>query len=152
MHDQITARLCVEYFTIGHPRLIESDSPTVLGLFWGVVGTWWVGAGLGVMLAAASRVGRWPKLEWKDHRRGMAWLLGVMAASALIVGAATAFTVWDSPEGVTFFAGEAVPAAARPLFLVDAAAHLISYGVGFFGGMVLVVQTVLRRMRKERLA
>lgn len=37
IHDQITARICVEYFTIGHPRLIESDSPTVLGLFWGVV-------------------------------------------------------------------------------------------------------------------
>jgi len=34
IHDQITARICVEYFTIRHPRLIDSDSPTVLGLFW----------------------------------------------------------------------------------------------------------------------
>lgn len=33
LHDQITARICVEYFTIGHARLIDSDSPTVLGLF-----------------------------------------------------------------------------------------------------------------------
>jgi hypothetical protein len=39
VHDQITARICIEYFTIGHPRLIDSDSPTVLGLFWGVVAT-----------------------------------------------------------------------------------------------------------------
>ena len=30
VHDQITARICVEYFTIGHARLIDSDSPTVL--------------------------------------------------------------------------------------------------------------------------
>jgi len=27
----------VEYFTIGHPRLIALDSPTVLGFFWGIV-------------------------------------------------------------------------------------------------------------------
>ncbi|MDA0768100.1 MAG: hypothetical protein O3A92_14920, partial [Verrucomicrobia bacterium] len=39
IHDQVTARICVEYFTIGHPRLIDSDSPGVLGLFWGVVAT-----------------------------------------------------------------------------------------------------------------
>lgn len=48
LHDQITARICVEYFTIGHARLIDSDSPTVLGLFWGVVATWWVGLPLSV--------------------------------------------------------------------------------------------------------
>ncbi|MEM7013599.1 MAG: hypothetical protein AAF585_19175 [Verrucomicrobiota bacterium] len=32
LHDQVTARICVEYFTIGHAQLIDSDSPTVLGL------------------------------------------------------------------------------------------------------------------------
>lgn len=43
IHDQVTARICVEYFTVGHPRLIDSDSPPVLGLFWGIVATWWAG-------------------------------------------------------------------------------------------------------------
>ena len=33
VHDQITARLCVEYFTVAHPPLIHTSSPTVLGLF-----------------------------------------------------------------------------------------------------------------------
>ena len=42
-HDQVTARVCVEYFTIGHPRIIATESPTVLGLAWGVIATWWVG-------------------------------------------------------------------------------------------------------------
>ncbi|WP_395090968.1 hypothetical protein [Armatimonas sp.] len=43
-HDQITARVCIEYFTIGHfsPTNI-SWTPTVLGLYWGIVATWWVG-------------------------------------------------------------------------------------------------------------
>lgn len=148
VHDQITARLCVEYFTIGHPRLIDSDSPAVLGLFWGVVGTWWVGASLGVALGMASRWGRWPKLEWRDHRRGVAWLLGVMALSALMAGIAAAGALLPHDlEGMGEFTGPDVPASARPLFLVDAAAHLTSYGVGFLGGLVLVVGTVLRRRR-----
>lgn len=148
VHDQITARLCVEYFTIGHPRLIDSDSPFVLGLFWGVVGTWWVGAGLGVALGAASRLGSWPKLEWKDHRRGVAWLLGVMGVLALMAGVAAAGALMGhDPEEMGDFTGAAVPPQVRRLFLVDAAVHLTSYGVGFFGGLELVVRTVLRRRR-----
>ncbi|MFO0941023.1 MAG: hypothetical protein U0930_09660 [Pirellulales bacterium] len=36
-HDQITARICIEYFTIGHPRIIPTDDPTILGIVWGIV-------------------------------------------------------------------------------------------------------------------
>lgn len=36
-HDQITARVCVEYFTIGHPRVFDTESPTLLALGWGVI-------------------------------------------------------------------------------------------------------------------
>ncbi|MBV8223051.1 MAG: hypothetical protein JO293_06785, partial [Candidatus Eremiobacteraeota bacterium] len=58
LHDQITARVCVEYFTIGHPPLFPTDDPTLLGLGWGVVATWWVGLVLGAGLAVAARAGR----------------------------------------------------------------------------------------------
>ncbi|MCA8941727.1 MAG: hypothetical protein KDB80_04135 [Planctomycetes bacterium] len=61
VHDQITARVCVEYFTIGHPRILATDSPTELGIFWGVIATWWVGAILGLGLAFAARRGAAPK-------------------------------------------------------------------------------------------
>src|SRR5436190_782619 len=44
VHDQVTARVCVEYFTIGHPPVFGTDDPTLLGLGWGVIATWWVGA------------------------------------------------------------------------------------------------------------
>ena len=27
VHDQITARICVEYFTIGHPPVFDTDDP-----------------------------------------------------------------------------------------------------------------------------
>ena len=41
VHDQIAARLSLEYLTVGHRRLFAHDSPTLHGLAWGVIGTWW---------------------------------------------------------------------------------------------------------------
>ena len=46
-HDQVTARVCVEYFTVGHPTMFDTDDPTRLGLGWGIIATWWVGLLLG---------------------------------------------------------------------------------------------------------
>jgi hypothetical protein len=54
IHDQVNARICVEYFTIGHPDILGNDSTAVLGLFWGVAATWWVGLLLGIPLAFVS--------------------------------------------------------------------------------------------------
>ncbi len=43
LHDQVTAHVCVEYFTVGHVSLVSTTDPTVLAFVWGVVATWWVG-------------------------------------------------------------------------------------------------------------
>lgn len=43
VHDQITARICVEYFTVFHPPVFATTSPTLLGFGWGVIATWWAG-------------------------------------------------------------------------------------------------------------
>ena len=37
--DPVTARVCLEYFTIRHPPIFGTDSPTLLALGWGVVAT-----------------------------------------------------------------------------------------------------------------
>ena len=65
-HDQVTARVCVEYFTIGHPPVFHTTSPTLLALGWGALATWWVGLPLGIFLACASRLGAWPRLTVRD--------------------------------------------------------------------------------------
>src|SRR5262245_58028888 len=63
LHDQVTARVCVEYFTIGHPPYFNTDSPTLLALGWGFLATWWVGLPLGILLAVAAREGKRPKRD-----------------------------------------------------------------------------------------
>jgi hypothetical protein len=148
IHDQITARLCIEYFTIAHPRLIQSDSPTVLGLFWGVVATWWVGVGLGIPLALASRLGQAMKLDWRDHFSGILRLLVIMAA----IAALASLTVWlstrhNDPALLADLTGQRISPELRSRFLSAWASHLASYGVGFIGGLILIVLTILRRRR-----
>lgn len=43
-HDQVTARVRVKYFTLGHPPVFGSDNPTLFGIGWGIIATW-AGAG-----------------------------------------------------------------------------------------------------------
>jgi len=87
LHDQVTARVCVEYFTIGHPRIFgATTSPTLLALGWGVVATWWAGAIIGVPLALVARVGRWPKLAATDLAKPIGVLLLCMALASALAG------------------------------------------------------------------
>jgi hypothetical protein len=148
IHDQVTTRVCIEYFTIAHPRLIRSESPTILGLFWGVVATWWVGLGLGLPLAMASRIGSWPKLDWTHHRSGISRLLMMMAVLAF----SAALLVWlntrsNDPRVLADLTGNRISPHLRSRFLAAWAAHLTSYGVGFLGGLTLILLTILRRRR-----
>jgi hypothetical protein len=155
LHDQITARVCVEYFTIGHPPVFDTQSPALLALGWGVIATWWAGAILGFPLALVAQLGRMPRLSARELSRPIGVLLIVMACSALVSGIAG---YWAARSGHLFLRGSLaleIPEARHAAFLADAAAHLASYGVGFFGGFVVWGWVVIRRWRlllKEKLA
>jgi hypothetical protein len=144
-HDQVTARVCVEYFTIGHPIIWPTESPTLLAFIWGVVATWWVGLPLGLLLAAAARLGRRPAFTARQLRRPIADLLLVMGSCALIAGVTGAVL---ARRGAVFLVeplASRVPAARHVAFLADLWAHSASYAAGLIGGVVLVVWTWRRR-------
>src|SRR5215468_2192723 len=86
VHDQITARICVEYFTVGHPPIFNTKSPTLLGFGWGIVATWWVGVMLGFPLACAARLGSSRPLSANELVKPIAMLLGVMGVGAFLAG------------------------------------------------------------------
>jgi len=75
VHDQITARICVEYFTIFHPAIFHTQSPTWLGIGWGILATWRVGALFSVPLIVAARVGPRPALRTSELIPSIAFLL-----------------------------------------------------------------------------
>jgi hypothetical protein len=146
-HDQVTARICVEYFTIGHPRVIDSTSPTALAFAWGVLATWWVGLIGGVALAAAARAGTRPKGGAGRMVRPLAYLLVVMALSSAAAGLCGYLLASSGAVNLVEPLASAVPSDRHVPFLVDLWAHSAAYLVGFVGILVLSV----RIWRKRRL-
>ncbi|HEV3004290.1 MAG TPA: hypothetical protein VGX78_07500, partial [Pirellulales bacterium] len=136
-HDQVTARVCVEYFTIGHPPVFDTASPTLLGLGWGLLATWWVGLLLGVPLAFAARIGARPKRSAVSLVRPMMFLLAVNGGCAFLAGSTgyvAASKGWVRLVGTL---AARVPEDRHVVFIADLWAHFSSYFVGFLGGAVV---------------
>ncbi|KAF0241267.1 MAG: hypothetical protein FD180_4542 [Planctomycetota bacterium] len=144
IHDQITARVCVEYFTIAHPPLVNSDSPTVLGFAFGAAATWWVGALLGVVLATCCEAGPWPRIPPRDLMKPILILLGAMAVLATSAGF-IGYHVGIGREQTDWWIYEGIPEIRMARFSADAWAHLASYAFGALGGVVLSTWALLRR-------
>ncbi len=146
-HDQVTARVCVEYFTVGHPPVFATNDPTLLGIGWGIIATWWVGLLLGVPLAVVARAGSRPKCSIRSLVPPIAWLLAVMAVCALAAGLLGWFL---ARNGVVFLVGpiaDELPAERHVPFLADLWAHSASYLVGLVGGIVVLVLVWRSRRR-----
>ncbi len=151
-HDQVTARVCVEYFTVGHAPIFPTESPTLLAFGWGTLATWWVGLILGVLVALAARAGSWPKLDAAHLIRPIACLLIVVAVASVLAG----ITGYELAEGSGLVLpeplGTRVPKGHHHGFFADTLAHLAAYVVGILGGAIVCVQALVRRRRVARTA
>ena len=147
VHDQITARVCVEYFTIGHPRVFATDDPTLLGIGWGVLATWWVGLLLGVALAVAARAGSRPKLVPSQLVRPMAMMLVIVGALALFAGLAGHWLAERGRVRLLEPLASRVPLQKHVALVTALWAHSASYVGGFVGGAVLCGRVLKQRRR-----
>ena len=149
IHDQFTARICIEYFTVFHPHVFATNSPTLLGLGWGIIATWWVGAILGMLLALAARAGSRPKLGAADLVRPIGQLLLAMGVSAAFFGflgfVLSRRGVVSPPELVRY---ELAP-FLHARFMADWCAHNTSYAVGLAGGILLCILQYRKRAPAE---
>jgi phosphoglycerol transferase MdoB-like AlkP superfamily enzyme len=150
IHDQITARICVEYFTIGHPPIIGTDDPTLLGIGWGILATWWVGLILGIGLTIAARLGSRPKRTCVSLLKPIFHLIVMTAFIAVgcgIVGAFAASRGW-------VFLLEPLKSLIRPDRQVNYLAvlwtHSASYLVSGLAGLQLIIQTWRSRRRDSQ--
>lgn len=136
IHNQVTARICIEYFTIAHPPIFPTTSATLLAVGWGIVATWWVGLILGIGLAVAARAGSGPTRDWRTLLTPVAILVVPMAGCAAIAGAIG----WLTAEAglIDFSQFFRIPAERNSAFAAAAFAHNISYASGFVGGLVVV--------------
>lgn len=151
LHDQVTIRICPEYFTVAHPTIVRTGSLTLLALFWGVFATWWVGLPLGVLLGVAARAGRrWSKFSPSELVSRIGVLLGVIGALAVIAGVA-AYMVGLGGE----FRRHAPDLASRideakhDRFMAAWVMHVTSYFAGAAGGVGLALVVLIERRRRS---
>lgn len=148
IQDQISARLCPEYFTVAHQPIPGLTEPTLLGVAWGFLGAWWGGMLLGMALGLTTTLGSRPPLTVRDTLPGMGCLILGVAAVSLIAGMA-AYTTGDL-TGIQLAEpwASAIPAERHLSFLVVACAHFGTYTSAILGSGVLCVWAARLRRRK----
>ena len=148
LHGQITARLCIEYFTVAHTPIVASTEPGVVGLFWGIFATWWVGIPLGCGLAAACclrPIQTMPPAVILPLLR-LLCLMGLCAFLGGLAGYGGFRMGWlQVPEELA----DCIPAERHVWLVVDSLAHLASYVAGFLGGFVLILLAALGHFATE---
>lgn len=147
IHDQFTAHLCVEYFSVLHPHVVNTNSPAIFAMVWGVLATWWVGLFLGLFLAASARLGSEPRLTSRDMVKPILGLLAVMAVCASAAGVLG----YVYPRSVVNWHDVIdIPESKYRNLNAVWFSHNASYASGIVGGLVLCVLNVLHRVRASK--
>ncbi len=145
IHDEFTAHLCVEYFTVAHPHLFATQSAEVLGVAWGITGTWWLGLLLGIVLARVSTVESGaPKLTAKFLSGRIALIVLVTAFSAIVSGIAVYYIALNCHM---LLPDPNVPTEKHTVFYAVWAAHLASYFAAISTSLLVVLNVWSIRMR-----
>jgi len=149
LQDQVSARLCPEYFTVLHPPVPSLTDPTLLGIAWGFLGTWWFGALMGYVVGLMATVGPRPPLDPRDLVRPVLALVGVVAAVAGLTG----LSVWRHVELFDVSLGAGINGLVprerqRPAFVV-ACYHFTAYGSAILGSVVLCFWVASERRRRK---
>jgi hypothetical protein len=144
-HDQVTARICIEYFTIGHARVFESDSLTLLALGQGILSTWWYGMLLGIPLAAAARAGSKPKTKAATLRRPLGFLVLRVAIYSLLGGLAGYYAASQGWVTLVGSLAHQVVDERGAVFIAVLWAHWTAYGSAALEGLLFCVRTWRRR-------
>lgn len=150
IHDQFTARTYLPYFNDWPPHAMyfQHPNPTVVGLYWGVVATWWVGLILGIVLAWVSTSGTGNWWSWRMLIKPLFVLVGVTGYLAGACGFIGFYTRWVHPS----VAGPAVPADEvrdinMEMFTIVYSSHIGSYAFGTIGGLVVAFYVWRKRSR-----
>jgi hypothetical protein len=145
LQDQVTAHLCVEYFTIGHVDYLQLGDPTLIAIEWGLIATWWAGLLLGLFVAVVARVGARPRLGARDLLRSTLLCMGAVAVVATLAGIVGYVAARSGWVYLVEPLDSAVPRAKHVAFLTDLWAHDAAYLAGVLAGIVLCVWTWRRR-------
>jgi len=139
IQDQVSARLCPEYFTHYHNPIPGVTDPTLTGIAWGFLGAWWGGALFGYAVGIAATVGKRKPLSLRELVKPMlVTVLGVASVTALVCGA-VAFYAEQLGVSLDQYMAAPVPAERRRGLLVVCCYHLAAYVSAVIGSVICCV-------------
>ena len=152
VHDVIATHVCLVYFTAFYPLPPGlSESRILLGCVLGVASTWWLGLILGVSCALCARLGRLPKLGWRQLLGPLATLVVVAlvgAAASAIVGYSLAERdVLRLQDPMTYL----IPREDESRFWAVGFMNLAGYAIGIVGGIMVLIRVRLWRHKQASL-
>jgi hypothetical protein len=147
LQDQVSARLCPEYFTIGHPPIRGLSDPMLLGLAWGFLAGFPGGLALGIPLSLVATLGSLPQLPPRSLVRPILVFVAGVALATLIAGASGAYNAAVVNIAIREPWAELIPAARHRQFFAVACAHFGTY----LGGVVMGVGVCGWVVRQRRL-
>jgi hypothetical protein len=148
VQDQVSTRLCPEYFTHFHNPIPGLTDPTLTGIAWGFLGAWWGGALFGYAAGIAATAGKAPPLTVRQLVKPMLLtILGVAAVTALVGGVVAFYSEQLNVEVDQYLAGP-VPAERRRGLLVVCCYHLAAYVSAVVGSVICCVWVARKRVRR----
>lgn len=149
LQDQVSARLAPEYFTLFHRPIAGLIDPTLLGITWGFLGTWWAGLFLGYMAGLIATLGQRPKLSPGEVVGPVFLLIAGVAATVAIAGA----SVWRYAVQLDVRLDPAlrgmVPPERHQALLVVACYHFVGYAAAFASSVVLFIWIWRERVQRS---
>lgn len=151
IQDQFSVRLCLEYFTVAHPRLEGiPQTELMMGLVWPVLGS--LGGALigGMSLACCCHLGTHPPLPLKKAGVLVLAVVVLMALTTITSGAVGYTRASTGVIPVEETLGYDIPAEKHHGFWTVAYAHLGTYTAGISGGIIACFVALFWRSRLAR--
>lgn len=149
VHDQITVRLSWQYYETGHFPIPGVEDPTLLGLIWGVLGTWWVGAIFGLLMTLAAYAGSRPPIRANQLIKPLACLMIGTEILAWTMGAIAYYWVASGQLHLPDVYATQIPLNEHAGFMADWFTNGTAYTCALLGGIVL--GSVFWKKRQGRL-
>jgi hypothetical protein len=151
LQDQVSARLCPEYFTVFHNPIPGVADPTLLGVLWGFLGAWWGGLIMGYAAGLTATLGtKNPPLGACE----LVWPMAAVVAGTAAVTALCGVSVHIHAEAMqvqlpAYFERD-VPAERHRGLLVVSCYHLAAYAAAVVGSLLLCGWVAAERHRRGR--
>ncbi len=147
LQDQISARLCPEYFTVLHNPIPGLTEPTLLGIAWGFLGSWWGGALLGYGAGLAATLGRRPPATLRQLLGPMLAVIAFVTVCTSFAGIAVSMNADLFSIRVDAISLDAIPVQRRVKAFIVATYHLVAYASSVIGSVVAIVCIANKRGR-----